>query len=165
MQGKRKRGRPRTHKETKPMSFGVEKLLDGPSYPLELMTTKFGGMKLALLGYCFEFHFNRKGNKFWKCLNHGKGCEARVVSKDLLVYPLDLNHNHEEDAGVKDAVPSTALAQLHNQSGSNDKFTSITEEVAVPEPVKSEPEIAQQLKNKMKQRLAAIGLNVTGLKK
>lgn len=152
------------------MSFGVEKLLDGPSYPLELMTTKFGGMKLALLGYCFEFHFNRKGFKFWKCLNHGKGCEARAVSKDVLVYPLNLNHNHDEDVGVKEAVPSTTLAQRHSQSASKEKFIVLSESEVTVAAVKSDSEeqtaqTAQQLKDKMKQRLAAIGLNVTNLKK
>lgn len=184
------------HKEVKPLSSDVEKIVDGPSYPLELLTTKFGSMKLALLGHCFEFHFNRKGFKFWKCLNHTKGCEARAVSRNNLVYPLDLNHNHDEDPYVKDALPLTNFSKPNVASVSAPASHSIPATVAIslsaaPMPPKFLPKLTpkfglpitlrpasavvsagnkssvdnQQLKDKMKQRLAVLGVNLTSIKK
>lgn len=95
---KKRRGRPRSNlpkKDTK--SYNIEDILKGTSYPLELVTTKVGGMKAAFRDYCFEFHFNRNGNKFWRCLSHANGCPAKIMSKGSLLYVIELNHNHESD--------------------------------------------------------------------
>lgn len=169
------------HKEVKPLSSDVEKIVDGPSYPLELLTTKFGSMKLALLGHCYEFHFNRKGYKFWKCLNHTKGCEARAVSRDNSVYPMDSNHNHDQDATLRDAAPFTMVSKRNKPTVSVPQIVSIESAASVPlkvgPPVTLRPASAvvstgnkatldnDQLKNKMKQRLAALGVNLTTVKK
>lgn len=168
------------HKEVKPLSSDVEKIVDGPSYPLELLTTKFGSMKLALLGHCYEFHFNRKGFKFWKCLNHTKGCEARAVSRDNSVYPIDLSHNHDQDPTLRDATPLTIVSKRNTQTVSAPAAASIEAAASVPLkiglPITLKPASAvstanqstldnAQLKNKMKQRLAALGVNLMNIKK
>lgn len=157
---KRPRGRPRSNKEARPpISSGIEDVQKGPSYPLELLTTKFGGMKLALLGYCFEFHFNRKGFKFWKCLNHMNGCVARAVSKNNLVYPLDLNHNHDEDPNLKDALPSSVMASRNMQTTTTTALVSTqTQPTTSTAHNENRPEPTEELKETMKLRLAAIGL-------
>lgn len=41
----------------------IEEILKQPSHPLELVTTKVGGMKAAFEDFCYEFHYHRSGNK------------------------------------------------------------------------------------------------------
>lgn len=147
----KRRGRPRSSLPKKePMSYNIDEILKGQSYPLELVTTKVGGMKAAFQDYCFEFHFNRTGNKFWRCLSHPNGCRAKIMSKGSLVYAIDLKHNHPSDPVV---------------------FVNTSELVATAAPVKIEPEIIAatikqpatgqiglnpNLKEKMKQRFAIL---------
>lgn len=92
----KRRGRPRIKKTIRlSLSSQVEEILKGPSYPLELVTTKVGGMQAAFEHNCYEYHFNRNGYKFWKCVHHKTGCQSKIVSKDGLVYPFEREHNHE----------------------------------------------------------------------
>lgn len=78
----------------------MDEILNGPAYPLELVTTKVGGMKAAFQNYCYESHYNRLGNKFWRCINHMNGCSAKIMSQGNLVYAVNVEHNHENDAFV-----------------------------------------------------------------
>ena len=171
MPKKNRRGRPRLYKKVaKPISSNVEELLKGPSYPLELVTTKFGGMKLALHDNCYEFHFNRNGFKFWKCSEHTSGCEARVVSKDKMVFPMETKHNHEKkprvlisttafvqsrSANIGALVVATCVAPAPEVKTTEKKVVCLNQQLATAAKVKSEP----ALKDKLKQRFAAIGLN------
>lgn len=118
-------------------------------------------MKLALHGHCYEFHFNRKGFKFWKCLSHLKGCQARVVSKENAVYPLELKHTHPKEAQLEGTI-STPVMAVHD-TGKEDKIEKpqiLSNEVIVVS-VETTPRVeALQLKDKMKQRFAALSLNL-----
>lgn len=149
---RKRRGRPRSNfpkKDTK--SYSVEEILKGPSYPLELVTTKVGGMKAAFQDYCFEFHFNRNGNKFWRCLQHANGCTAKIMSKGSSVYAIDLKHNHDTDAVV--FVNTTELVSSKTQAGpSNTEHDTIAATIKQPTGVN----LSADLKEKMKQRFAML---------
>lgn len=159
---KKRRGRPRSNqpkKETK--SYSIEDILKGPSYPLELVTTKVGGMKAAFQDYCFEFHFNRNGNKFWRCLSHAGGCPAKIMSKGSLVYGIDLNHNHRSDAvvfvnTVELVSNKTVAGPSHAQS---EIIAATIKQPAAVATVKEPPaavNLNASLREKMKQRLAVL---------
>lgn len=155
---KKRRGRPRSNlpkKDTK--SYSIEDILKGPSYPLELVTTKVGGMKAAFQDYCFEFHFNRNGNKFWRCLSHANGCPAKIMSKGSLVYGIDLNHNHQSDPVV--FVNTVELVSTKTVSGpSHAEAEIIAATIKQPATVK-EPaavNLNANLREKMKQRFAVL---------
>lgn len=150
---RRRRGRPRsnvTKKESKVQS--IEEILKGPSYPLELVTTKVGGMKAAFQDYCFEFHFNRNGNKFWRCLSHANGCLAKIMSKGSLVYAIQLKHNHQSDPVV--FVDTTELVSTKIAAGSS---TVEPETIAatIKQPTVKDPGV--DFKEKLKQRFAVLG--------
>lgn len=131
----------------KPLSIEINDLLKGPSYPLELVTTKIGGMKAAFEENVFEFHFNRNGIKFWKCILHGKGCLARIVSKENTVYPLNRKHNHEKEPMV--FVSTSKIVEEKSSETPADK-------IQAAEPPK-EAVGGQELKMRLKQRFAALG--------
>lgn len=134
-----RRGRPRAvKKETK--AYSIEEILSGQSYPLELVTTKIGGMKAAFQNHCFEFHFNRHGNKFWRCLLHTNGCTAKIMSKNNLVYSVNSEHNHQSES-VLFVNTSEFIA------GKTSNTSPVSETSAAPE-------IKTNLTLKMKQRLA-----------
>lgn len=132
-------------KTPKPLLSDVVKVLAGIPQPLELVTTKLGGMKAAFQQNIFEFHFNRNGVKFWRCGHHKTGCQAKIVSKERLVWPYVVEHNHDDEPVV--FVPTQDIAE--------EKFTP-TEAVspAVEKPVSSAP---ADLKLRLKERFAAIG--------
>lgn len=138
--------------------------MNGPSYPLELVTTKIGGMKAAFQDYCFEFHFNRNGHKFWRCLSHSSGCPAKIMSKGSLMYAIDLNHNHESDPIVfvnTVELVSTKTVPVPSQAEPEIIAATIKQPAAPlkkPAPVKLPDPINlnESLRQKMKQRLAVL---------
>lgn len=152
-QTRKRRGRPRSNfpkKDAK--SYSVDEILKGPSYPLELVTTKVGGMKSAFQDYCFEFHFNRNGNKFWRCLQHSNGCTAKIMSKGSSVYAIDSKHNHDSDPVV--FVNTTELVSTKPQPGpsNTEHETNIAATIKQPAGLK----LGADLKEKMKQRFAML---------
>lgn len=126
--------------------------MKGPSYPLELVTTKVGGMKAAFQDYCFEFHFNRNGNKFWRCLSHANGCTAKIMSKGSSVYAVDVKHNHESDPVI--FVSTSELVSTKTIPGpSHAEPDTIAATIKQPTLLNTNPD----LKQKMKQRFALLG--------
>lgn len=88
----------------------VAKILEGPSYPMELVSAKFGGMKVSFKGHHFAFHFSRRPTCNWRCLFFNQtDCPAKIITKDNRVYVLHGEHNHEEKAlaDTEDYVPET----------------------------------------------------------
>lgn len=129
--------------------------MKGQTYPLELVTTKVGGMKAAFQDYCFEFHFNRSGNKFWRCLSHGNGCLAKIMSKGSFVYAINMKHNHESDA--ISLVNTTELVATKTISTSVEP-EAIAATIKQPASFKQSPmPNADSLKEKMRQRFAVLG--------
>lgn len=149
---KKRRGRPRSNLPKKDAkAYSIEDILKGPSYPLELVTTKVGGMKAAFQDYCFEFHFNRNGNKFWRCLSHASGCSAKIMSKGSLVYGIDLNHNHDSDPVVfVNTVELVANKTVPGPSHAEPEIIAAT----IKQPAAVNP--SASLKEKMKQRFAVL---------
>lgn len=126
--------------------------MKGTSYPLELVTTKVGGMKAAFKDYCYEFHFNRSGNKFWRCLSHANGCMAKIMSKGSLMYAVNENHNHETDP--IEFVNTTELVTTKSVHGASQNET---ETIAATIKQPTESKLAVDLKEKLKQRFAVLG--------
>lgn len=153
MPGPKRRGRPRSNPSKKDgKAYSIDEILKGPSHPLELVTTKVGGMKAAFQDYCFEFHFNRNGNKFWRCLSHTNGCTAKIMSKGSLVYAINLKHNHQSDPIV--FVDTTELVSSKTIPGSsNAEPDTIAASIKQPSIQTS----SVDLKEKMKQRFAVLG--------
>lgn len=69
----------------------------GKSWPTKYVTTKFGGMKIHFFNNYYEFHFNKKGVQYYRCLNHGADCTGRIIVKNNMVYVVDFSHNHESN--------------------------------------------------------------------
>lgn len=127
--------------------------MKGPSYPLELVTTKVGGMKAAFKNYRFEFHFNRSGNKFWRCLSHANGCTAKIMSKGSIVFEINAEHNHEIDPII--FVNTAALVPSKSVLMPMKTMETIAATVKQPA-VYLDPD----LKEKMKKRLANLGKKI-----
>lgn len=144
----KRRGRPRLSvgPKMRMAAVDIDAVMKGPSYPLELVTTKVGGMKAAFQKHIFEFHFNRNGVKFWKCTNHTIGCPARIISKENLVYPCVLEHNHQEEEvlfiSTSEIVEEKPAVVQKEESSMSINDTPLT---------------GQELKMRMKERFAAIG--------
>ncbi|XP_059611343.1 modifier of mdg4-like isoform X3 [Phlebotomus argentipes] len=107
-----KRRSKRTNVTAKKSSAKVDvaKILEGPSYPMELVSAKFGGMKVAFEGHHFAFHFSRRPTCNWRCLFFNQtDCAAKIITKDNRVYVLNGEHNHDEKAlaDTDDYVPET----------------------------------------------------------
>lgn len=83
------------------------------------------------------------------------------------MFPLELKHNHPRDAQLEGTISSAVMA-VH-ETGKEDtveKPRIISDEVIVVSAGPVGPKVeAQQLKDKMKQRFAALSLNLTKLKK
>ncbi|XP_031625127.1 modifier of mdg4-like isoform X2 [Contarinia nasturtii] len=154
----KRRGRPPKNASKKDAkTYSIEEIMKGKSYPLELVTTKVGGMKAAFQDYCFDFHFNRSGNKFWRCLSHVNGCPAKIMSKGSLVYAINLEHTHSSDPII--FVNTTDL--VSNKTVSVPSHIEPTETIAAtikqPTNLNTEPIILNaDLKEKLKQRFADI---------
>lgn len=70
--------------------------MNGQAYPLKLVQTKFGGMKIDFMNNRFEFYFNKNGIQYWRCINHSStNCKAVLLSQANKCYVKDNNHNHE----------------------------------------------------------------------
>lgn len=143
---KRGRGRPPSQikKLPKPLLSDVEEILNGESYPLELVTTKLGGMKAAFQNYIFEFHFNRNGVKFWKCSHHKNGCTAKIISKDNSMWPYNMEHNHEIEPVL--FVATTDI--IEEKSSATEAATPHTDKTV---------QCGTDLKLRLKERFAALG--------
>lgn len=126
--------------------------MKGPSFPLELVTTKVGGMKAAFQDYCFEFHFNRHGNKFWRCVSHTNGCSAKIMSKASLVYAINSEHNHQSEPIV--FVDTTELVPTKIAPGPS-AVEPDTIAATIKQPTILNPSV--DLKEKLKQRFAVLG--------
>lgn len=150
---KRSRGRPRLNPSKKDMkNCSIEEILKQPSHPLELVTTKVGGMKAAFRDFCYEFHYNRSGNKFWRCLSHTNGCAAKIMSKGSLMYPINVEHNHEIDPVV--FVNTSELVSTKTISApAKPEPEAIAATVKQPADKNSNDELIE----KMKKRFAIIG--------
>lgn len=149
----KRRGRPRSNQIKKDVkSYNVEEILRGTSYPLELVTTKVGGMKAAFQDYCFEFHFNRNGNKFWRCLSHTNGCLAKIMSKGSFVYAINAMHNHDVDPVV--FVDTTELVSIKAIPGPS-SVEQETISATIKLPTNKDPSV--DLKEKLKKRFAVLG--------
>lgn len=133
-------------KTPKPLLSDVDKILAGKSYPLELVTTKLGGMKAAFQQNIFESHFNRNGVKFWRCGHHRNGCPAKIVSKDSLVWPYNLKHNHDIEPIV--FVPTQHIIE--------ENPTAVTDALSADNSVGGSGG-SVDLKLRLKERFAAIG--------
>lgn len=144
-----RRGRPRTATKKTTKSYNVDEILSGPSYPLELVTTKLGGMKAAFKDYCFESHFNRLGNKFWRCTAHKDGCGAKIMSQGNVVYAVDVQHNH---------VNNTRFVSTSDLISSGTIMAPV--QASPPPPPLPAPEplamTAFALQSKVKERFAAL---------
>lgn len=154
---KRPRGRPRAVVKKNPeRSTNMEEVFSGPSYPLELVTTKVGGMKAAFQNHCFEFHFNRDGNKFWRCISHKSGCPSKIVSKGSIVYPICINHNHSNESFV--FVETTEIVAKRSAPTTADSTEANIEPTKTQEkqPTKPTETLAHNLKEKLKERFAAL---------
>lgn len=160
---KNRRGRPRVKKTVQlPLSSQVDKIRDGPSYPLELITTKVGGMQAAFEHNCYESHFNRNGYKFWKCRHHKTGCQSKIVSKDGLVYPLEREHNHEREN--IELIPTTDIVKPNHSKISHDSSKVVVDNVVVLNPSQSDSGGSKIMpiasgsvfKSKLNERFAAI---------
>lgn len=138
-----KRGRPRSETKKTSKTYSVDEILSGPSYALELVTTKIGGMKAAFQDYCFESHFNRQGNKFWRCIAHTSGCGAKIMSQGNVVYAIDTQHNHEID---------TRFVSTSDIISGGTKTASVQES----QPSESVTKAAIELQSKLKERFAAL---------
>lgn len=103
-------------------------------------------MKAAFQDNIYEFHYNRNGNKFWRCGFYWAGCPARIISKNNLMFPYCLNHNHEIE-------PVTLIP-----TGQFVANTASTNEVKVQAEKLDVVKIATatDLKARIKERMAAI---------
>lgn len=125
-------------------------------------------MQAAFQNNCYEFHYNRNGYKFWKCVHHRTGCQAKIVSKDGAMYPLDLIHNHEVDD--IELVPTKDIRHTTDQTMPSLSSTTV---VPAEKQIKIESNIilksgsdapkpviyevgGLELKNKLKERFEAI---------
>lgn len=119
-------------------------------------------MQAAFEKNCFESHFNRNGYKFWKCVNHKTGCQAKIVSKDGLVYPLEREHNHEREN--IELIPTTDIVQSNQSKTPHDGNKIVVENVVVLNPSQSTSGGAKAVnaenrfdfKHKLNERFAAI---------
>lgn len=113
---KRGRGRPKGSKATKnpakkkrPSEIDVDKILRGDSWPICYYTKeKQGRLKLQHFHNLYEYHFDSKGVKYYRCAKHATlSCKARIITFEKKIYDVDMVHNHDDhfaptaDAGVE----------------------------------------------------------------
>lgn len=102
-------------------------------------------MKAAFQNHFFEFHFNRNGNKFWRCLSHSTGCQAKVMSKGNLLYIVNVEHNHEPEA--------IRLINTSEMVG----YEEPTRKARAPNTTVTVIPVAEELKRSLKDRITALG--------
>lgn len=140
-----------------PLQANIEQIYSRPAYPLELVTSKIGAMKAAFENNIYESHFNRNGNKFWRCEHHTSGCKAKIVSKNNMVYPYFLDHNHVIEPVT--LVPTRKLV-ANPPSISSTKTTEIDDTEIMPTQSKPAEVLSivsdTDLKERLKKRFAAL---------
>lgn len=142
---KKTRGRPRTAQKKETKTYDIDAILNGKPHQLELVTTKIGGMKATFQNHFFEFHFNRNGNKFWRCVSHSNGCHAKIMSKGNLLYIVNVEHNHETE-GIR-------LVNTAEMVGSEEPMRK----TGVPNTTVTVIPVGEELKQKLKDRFTALG--------
>lgn len=82
------------------------------------------------------------------------------------MFPLELKHNHAKDAQLEGTISSPVMA-VHDSDKEDTigKARIISDEVIVVSTAPAPKVEAQQLKDKMKQRFAALSLDLSELKK
>lgn len=142
---KKARGRPRTTHKKDNKAYDIDEILNGETHQLELVTTKIGGMKAAFQNHFFEFHFNRNGKKFWRCVSHSNGCQAKIMSMGNVLYIVNVEHNHEPEA-IR-LVNTTEM--VGSEESTRKPRASNTTVTVIP--------VAEELKQKLKDRITALG--------
>lgn len=96
---KRGRGRPRIKPvRTNLIPPNLNEILSGPQYQLQYVQTKFSSMRAQFKMNQYEFHFNKLGVMYWRCINHTTGCLARILSKSNVVNEITAGHNHPNNS-------------------------------------------------------------------
>lgn len=119
VQVKRGRGRPKGSKATnnpakkkRPSEIDVEDILKGDAWPICYYTKeKQGRLKLHHFQNLYEYHFDSKGVKYYRCAKHATlNCKARIITFEKKIYDVDMIHNHDDhfaptaDAGAERRV-------------------------------------------------------------
>ncbi|XP_063635363.1 protein tramtrack, beta isoform isoform X20 [Cydia splendana] len=64
---------------------------------LHFIQTKSGHLQLIHESYIFVTDSVRSGRTFWRCMEYGKRCRARITSKNNVLKVTNPIHNHEEN--------------------------------------------------------------------
>ncbi|XP_063547902.1 protein tramtrack, beta isoform isoform X20 [Cydia strobilella] len=64
---------------------------------LHFIQTKSGHLQLIHESYIFVTDSVRSGRTFWRCMEYGKRCRARITSKNNVLKVTNPVHNHEEN--------------------------------------------------------------------
>ncbi|XP_063373981.1 protein tramtrack, beta isoform isoform X15 [Cydia amplana] len=64
---------------------------------LHFIQTKSGHLQLIHESYIFVTDSVRSGRTFWRCMEYGKRCRARITSKNNVLKVTNAVHNHEEN--------------------------------------------------------------------
>ncbi|XP_061704464.1 protein tramtrack, beta isoform isoform X22 [Cydia pomonella] len=64
---------------------------------LHFIQTKSGHLQLIHDTYIFVTDSVRSGRTFWRCMEYGKRCRARITSKNNVLKVTNPVHNHEEN--------------------------------------------------------------------
>ncbi|XP_063387888.1 protein tramtrack, beta isoform isoform X13 [Cydia fagiglandana] len=64
---------------------------------LHFIQTKSGHLQLIHEAYIFVTDSVRSGRTFWRCMEYGKRCRARITSKNNVLKVTNPVHNHEEN--------------------------------------------------------------------
>lgn len=130
----RKRGRPAASKNAQPktqqITANVEQYLQGQSYSINFIQTKFGAMKIDFMNNPFEFHFNKNGIQYWRCLNHQKtNCQAVLISKGKNCYIKNNVHNHEINESIEVEYVKPPINEKNRTVQSNNAIVRLKEQM------------------------------------
>lgn len=64
---------------------------------LHFIQTKSGHLQLIYEPYIFVTDSVRSGRTFWRCMDYGKRCRARITSKNNVLRITNPVHNHAEN--------------------------------------------------------------------
>ncbi|GBP31482.1 hypothetical protein EVAR_17973_1 [Eumeta japonica] len=78
---------------------GLELTLAGSNSKGELhfIQTKSGHLQLIYEPYIFVTDSVRSGRTFWRCMEYGKRCRARITSKNNVLRITNPVHNHSQN--------------------------------------------------------------------
>lgn len=68
---------------------------------LHFIQTKSGHLQLIYEPYIFVTDSVRSGRTFWRCMDYGKRCRARITSKNNVLRVTNPVHNHVENHMAK----------------------------------------------------------------